>query len=98
MLLVLALLGMVLVMASLSTLTSHVHHRVRRHNLIRESKIQRNEYLRSLIERLTEEGSVEVIEDGTDEDDETDAAVEAEVDTGPLAMPEPQDIPQKAAA
>lgn len=100
MLIALGLLGYMLLTSALSTLTSFAHFRIVRHNLVRESKRRRNEYLNSVLERVQKHSGVTV-----EDDDEIESSVEVlddddqPADTGPLAMPAPvADAPLKQAA
>lgn len=91
MILVLFILSYMLLTMALQTLTCHAHLMVRRHNLVRASKIKRNEYLNSLLNRMsdedeTENETIEVL--GNDDDDLA----------GPIAMPVEDDQPARMAA
>lgn len=97
MLAVLGLMGYMLLTCALSTLTSFAHFRIIRHDLVCESRRRRNEYLNSVIDRVQRSSGVTVIED--DDEDTVEIIDDDEAqDSGPLAMPQPQETPKKQAA
>lgn len=96
MLAVLGLMGYMLLTCALSTLTSFAHFRIIRHDLVCESRRRRNEYLRSVIDRVQRSSGVTVVED--DDEDTVEIIDDEPQDSGPLAMPPPQETPQKQAA
>ncbi|QDU71389.1 hypothetical protein [Mucisphaera calidilacus] len=89
MILPLLVLGYLLVTLALQLLTCYTHIRIARYDLIRESKIKRLEYFRSLAGRMgdddNENDTIEIIDDDTPDD-------------GPIPMPQPGESTQRMAA